>query len=87
MQSVIFSIIFYGWGFGKFGRQEPSVIIWYAVGVFISQLLISYYWLKKHKHHVYSHPDQKLDTSDGVVKKNELKKERLEKERVPSQYQ
>ncbi|MCD4729558.1 MAG: DUF418 domain-containing protein [Bacteroidales bacterium] len=49
MQSVIFSIIFYGWGFGKFGMQEPTIFIWYAVGVFIFQLLFSYLWLKTKK--------------------------------------
>lgn len=50
MQSLIFSIIFYGWGFGKFGMQEPTIFVWYAVGVFVFQLIFSYIWLKKRKH-------------------------------------
>jgi len=49
MQSLIFSIIFYGWGFGEFGMQEPTKFIWYAVGVFIFQLIFSYFWLKTKK--------------------------------------
>ena len=27
MQSLIFSIIFYGWGFRKFGMEEPIIFI------------------------------------------------------------
>lgn len=49
MQSIIFSVIFYGWGFGKFGMQEPTIFVWYAVGVFIFQLIFSYFWLKQKK--------------------------------------
>lgn len=49
MQSVIFSIIFYGWGFGKFGMQQPTIFVWYAVGVFVFQLIFSYFWLKVRK--------------------------------------
>jgi uncharacterized protein len=46
IQSVIFSIIFYGWGFGEFGMKEPTLFIWYAIGIFISQVIFSYFWLK-----------------------------------------
>ena len=49
MQSVLFSLIFYGWGLGKFGMKEPGLFIWYAVGIFIFQLIISYFWLKSKK--------------------------------------
>ncbi len=49
MQSVLFSIIFYGWGFGKFGMQSPGVFVWYAVGIFIFQLIFSFLWLKAYK--------------------------------------
>lgn len=47
LQSVLFSVIFYGWGFGKFGLQQPTIFIWYAVGIFIFQLVLSYFWLKE----------------------------------------
>jgi uncharacterized protein len=49
MQSILFSVIFYGWGFGKFGMKEPTIFIWYAVGIFIFQLIFSYFWLKVNK--------------------------------------
>lgn len=49
IQSVLFSIIFYGWGLGKFGMQEISNVVLYAVGVFILQLFLSYVWLKYYK--------------------------------------
>ncbi len=48
-QSVLFSVIFYGWGFGKFGMTQPSHFIWFAVGVFILEVIFSYFWLKFHK--------------------------------------
>jgi uncharacterized protein len=48
-QSVVFSVIFYGWGFGFFGSQKPSEIIWYAVVLYVFQIFLSYIWLKYHK--------------------------------------
>lgn len=50
MQSIIFSIIFYGWGFGRFGMQRPIKFVWYAFVVFVFQVLLSYFWLKYKKH-------------------------------------
>lgn len=47
LQSVIFSVIMYGWGFGKFGSQSPSDFIWYPVIIFVAQVFISYLWLRK----------------------------------------
>jgi uncharacterized protein len=44
-QSIVFSILFYGWGFGLFGKQEPAEIIWYAVLLFLLQIPLSYAWL------------------------------------------
>jgi len=46
IQSIMFSFIFYGWGLGKFGMKEPTIFIWYAIGIFIFQLIFSYFWLK-----------------------------------------
>ncbi|MBN1340636.1 MAG: DUF418 domain-containing protein [Bacteroidales bacterium] len=47
VQSVAFSVIMYGWGFGKFGMQTPTVFIWYPVIIFGFQALFSYLWLKR----------------------------------------
>jgi len=49
MQSLLFSIIFYGWGFGQFGSTNPTKFIWYAVGIFVFQVIFSYTWLKLKK--------------------------------------
>jgi len=48
-QSLAFSFIFYGWGLGKFGMGNPSTFIWYAVILFIFQVLASYFWLRYRK--------------------------------------
>jgi uncharacterized protein len=48
-QSIVFSVIFYGWGFGLFGSQKPSEIIWYAIVLFLFQVIISSVWLNYHK--------------------------------------
>jgi len=48
-QSLVFSVIFYGWGFGLFGSQKPSSFVWYAVILFVFQVILSYIWLRYHK--------------------------------------
>ncbi len=45
-QSVIFSIIFYGWGFGLFGMTQPTHFIWFAIIAFVFQVITSYVWLR-----------------------------------------
>lgn len=50
MQSVIYSIMMYGWGLGYFGSDRPLQFIWIPVFVFIFQAFLSYLWLKKHQH-------------------------------------
>jgi uncharacterized protein len=48
-QSIIFSVLFYGWGFGLFGSQKPSEIICYAVMLFIFQVILSSIWFNYYK--------------------------------------
>ena len=48
-QSLVFSLIFYGWGLGKFGMSNPRTFIWYAVILFIFQMIASYFWLRYRK--------------------------------------
>ncbi|MDP2721537.1 MAG: DUF418 domain-containing protein [Bacteroidales bacterium] len=47
LQSVLFGFIFYGWGWGFFGWQNPSQIELFAIFVFILEIIISYLWLQK----------------------------------------
>src|SRR5262249_6966027 len=44
-QSVIFSVLFYGFGFGLFGRLGPAVAALLGLGTFAVQLVASDWWL------------------------------------------
>ena len=46
MQSVIFTIIMYSYGFGKFGSYQPWQLLIFAVVVFVIQIFISKIWLQ-----------------------------------------
>ncbi len=47
-QTIIFTTIMYGYGFGKFASYQPYQLILFAVGLFIMQIIISAVWLKYH---------------------------------------
>ena len=47
VQSLIFTTIFYGYGFGLFGTVNPSQFLIWALIVFVIQLIISKWWLKR----------------------------------------
>ncbi|WP_456774421.1 DUF418 domain-containing protein [Bradyrhizobium sp. USDA 4369] len=46
MQSVIFGVVFYGYGLGLFGRLSVSLALGIGVTVYGLQVLVSWYWLK-----------------------------------------
>lgn len=46
MQSVILSIIFYGWGLGMFGSKEITSLVLISLGIFIFQIIINIIWFK-----------------------------------------
>lgn len=46
MQSVILSVIFYGWGFGLFGHQKVTDLVLIAICVYLFQMVYSSVWLK-----------------------------------------
>jgi uncharacterized protein len=46
MQSVILSVIFYGWGFGLFGHQKVTDLVLIAICVYLFQMVYSSIWLK-----------------------------------------
>jgi uncharacterized protein len=46
-QSVIFSLMFYGFGFGLFGRLGSAVAALLGVAVFAAQLVTSCWWLER----------------------------------------
>jgi uncharacterized protein len=47
MQSIIFTTIMYGYGFGNFGGFQPWQLVILAVALFSVQLIFSKIWLKK----------------------------------------
>lgn len=49
MQSVIFTTLMYGYGFGRFGSYTPWQLLIWTFGVFTLQVLISGLWLKKYR--------------------------------------
>jgi uncharacterized protein len=49
MQSVIFTTLMYGYGFGFFGSFTPRQLVVMAVVVFILQMWASRLWLQKHR--------------------------------------
>ena len=46
MHTVICVLIFYGFGFGQFGRMSASATTMVAISIFVGQILLSTLWLK-----------------------------------------
>jgi len=49
MQSVIFTTVMYGFGFGKFASYEPWQLLIWVMAVFTLQVLLSRIWLKYYR--------------------------------------
>ena len=50
LQSIVFTTVFYGYGFGKFGTSQPSQFLVWAILLFFVQIIISTVWLSKYKY-------------------------------------
>jgi len=48
-QSLIFTWIFFGYGLGRFGRLSPSQAMWIGMAVYLGQVLVSRWWLKRYR--------------------------------------
>jgi uncharacterized protein len=48
-QSVIFSVIFYGFGLGLFGRLGSAITALIGITVFVGQLFASHVWLRRYR--------------------------------------
>ncbi|MEI7596438.1 MAG: DUF418 domain-containing protein [Bacteroidota bacterium] len=46
MQSLILSIIFYGWGFALFGQNEVTKVVLIAINVYLFQVVLNIFWFK-----------------------------------------
>jgi uncharacterized protein len=49
MQSVIFSWLFYGYGFGLFGKLGVAAALTLGTSVYVAQVIISAYWLQRYR--------------------------------------
>ncbi len=47
MQSLIGTFIFYNYGLGLYGKVHPFLGILLTIGIFVGQLIISHYWVKR----------------------------------------
>ncbi|MCB2220629.1 MAG: DUF418 domain-containing protein [Bacteroidetes bacterium] len=46
MQSLILSVIFYGWGFGFFGQMQVTRLVFIAFWVYVLQVVINVIWFR-----------------------------------------
>ena len=49
MDSIVFTTIFYGFGLGLFGRFERAQLMFFVLGMWIFQMIVSPLWLKYFK--------------------------------------
>jgi uncharacterized protein len=49
MQSLVFALLFYGYGFGLFGRLDPTTAALIGVGFYAVQLWFSKWWLNRYR--------------------------------------
>jgi uncharacterized protein len=48
MQSLVFALLFYGYGFGLFGRLDPTTAALIGVAFYAGQLRFSKWWLNQY---------------------------------------
>nr|WP_304213267.1 DUF418 domain-containing protein [Fredinandcohnia onubensis] len=46
-QSIVCTLLFYGYGFGLYGKLQPFTGFLLTIGIYIVQVILSYFWLKK----------------------------------------
>jgi len=49
-QTLMFSTLFYGYGFGQAGRIGPAMVLFYAVVFFAIQILVANWWLQRFRY-------------------------------------
>ncbi|MFK8046526.1 MAG: DUF418 domain-containing protein [Crocinitomicaceae bacterium] len=45
LQSLICVFVFYGYGFGFYGKLEPTDLVWVAICIFVLNMMFSYFYL------------------------------------------
>jgi uncharacterized protein len=49
LQSIIFSLIFFGYGLGQFGHMGATAAFVLGVAVYVAQLIFSHWWLRRYR--------------------------------------
>jgi uncharacterized protein len=49
-QTLMFSTLFYGYGFGQAGRIGPAMVLFYAAAFFAIQIFIANWWLQRFRY-------------------------------------
>jgi uncharacterized protein len=49
MQSFVFAVIFYGYGFGLFGKLAPAPVALFGIAFYLGQLALSVWWLERYR--------------------------------------
>jgi uncharacterized protein len=49
MQSIVLALLFYGYGFGLFGKLDPQTATLIGVALYACQLAISLWWLRRYR--------------------------------------
>ena len=49
MQSAVFGFVFFGYGLGQFGRMDATLAFALGVAVYIAQMLLSAWWLRRYR--------------------------------------
>ena len=49
LQSIIFGYVFFGYGLGQFGRMGAAHALVLGVAVFVAQIALSRWWLRRHR--------------------------------------
>lgn len=50
VQTLMFSTLFYGYGFGQAGKIGPAMVLFYAVAFFAIQIIIANWWLQRFRY-------------------------------------
>jgi uncharacterized protein len=48
-QSIVLGLIFYGYGFGLFGRVGPAVAALIGIAIYVAQMIFSVVWLRRYR--------------------------------------
>jgi len=84
MQSVVFALVFFGYGLGQFGLHGPAEAFAFGVFFFLVQCMLSSWWLQRYRFgplewlwrtlmYGHSQPTARLEGQDEIMKRRPTK--------------